>query len=308
VLQRFDKYRNAGPKGAPPIRNITIRIIPDMNTQAAEVMSGGVNWTFEIPTEIAEGAAQSGQAQLVSGPSMRTFYISLDAAGKVQKDGPLTKLKVRQALNHALDREGIVKNLLKGSAQVLHTPCVPVQFGCDEAMAQKYPYDSAKAKALLAEEGYANGFDLDLWAARDKAIVEAIASQWRAVGIRANVRLVKGPTLSEARRVNQIPAEFASSGSFGVPDAGAILPDRLGPGSARNYSGDDKLGQMIMRAVSTYDEAERKSAFDEAVKRTTEQAYWVPLYTESQDFLMTKDLSYSQASDGMARLFLVRWK
>jgi peptide/nickel transport system substrate-binding protein len=307
TLERFDKYRKGSVK-EPAIRNITIRIIRDWSTQVAEVMAGGVNWTFGVPADLAADAARSGRAQTLDGPSMRVFYLSLDAAGKVQKDGPLTKLAVRQALNHAVDREGIVKNLIKGKAKVIHTACDPVQFGCDESVVKRYPYDPARARALLAQAGYANGFDIELWGARDKPVTEAIVAQWRAVGVRATLRDVPGATLSQARREGKVAVEFSSSGSFGIPDAGALLPDRLGPDSDRNYSGDAALAETILQAVSSNDEQVRKRHFRSALARIAEQAYWVPLYVDSQNFVMTPDLAFTQPGDGMPRLYTARWK
>ncbi len=308
TLERFADYRAGSPKGVPPIRAITIRIIPDWSTQAAEVMSGGVHWTFGMPTEIAEGAAASGQAQLLSGPSMRTFYVSMDATGKTPGAEPLKDVRVRRALIHALDRETIVRQLLKGNAQVLHTACVPVQFGCSEEGVARYGFDPAKARALLAEAGFASGFDIEFWAAIDRPRCEAIVAQWRAVGIRATLRYVQSASLTQARREQKIALEYASSGSFGIPDAGAILPDRLGPGSGRNYSGDEALARTILDSVSTYDQAERARLMGEALRRIADQAYWAPLWTDAQNFLMSPALAYAQAGDGMARLYTARWR
>jgi len=307
VLERFDGYRSDSPK-QPTIRHITIRVIPDWGTQAAEVMSGGVHWTFGMPSEIAEGAAQTGAMQLLSGPSMRVFYISLDATGQTSGSAPLKDLRVRRAVNHAIDRDGIVKNLLKGASRRLDTPCDPIQFGCSTESAIRYEYDPNKARALLTEAGYAQGFEIEFWAALNRPAVEAITAQLGAVGIRATLRYVQGATLTQARREQKIAMEFASSGSFGIPDAGAILVDRMGPNSPRNYSGDDALGRTIMAAVSTYDRQERLMHFADAVRRMTDQAYWVPLWTESQNFLMSPDLVYEQPGDGMPRLYMARWR
>ena len=307
-LQRVDGYRNAGPKAGSALRTITIRIIPDWGTQAAEVMAGGVHWTFGMPIEIAEGAAATKQARLITAPSMRVFYLSLDATGRSQGAAPLKNVLVRRAINHAINSEGIARNLVGGTARAIHTACDPVQFGCDSSGVARYAYDSKRARALLAQAGYAQGFEIDLWAARDRPVVEVITAQLRAAGIRAQLRYVQGPTLSQARREGKVAIEFTSSGSFGIPDVGALLPDRLGPGSDRNASGDDELGQMIVGAGSTYNEAERKRRFSAVLQRIAEQAYWVPLYVDSQNFLVANGLQYTQAADGMPRLYSARWR
>jgi peptide/nickel transport system substrate-binding protein len=307
-LQRFDGYGSRGPKAGSPWREITVRIIPDWSTQAAEVMSGGVHWTFGMPQEIAEGAAATKRARLLTGPSMRVFYLSLDATGKSAGAEPFTKVDVRRALNHAINREGIVKNLIGGTGKVIHAACDPVQFGCEAKDVPRYAYDSARAKALLAQAGYPNGLDIELWASRDRPIAEVLVANLRMAGIRAQLRYVPGPTLAQARREGKVAVEMASSGSFGIPDVGALLPDRLGLGSNRNYSGDEELGKLIGSAQASFDPLERRRRFAAALKRIGEQAYWVPLYVDSQNFLLHPDLQFTQPADGMPRLWSARWR
>lgn len=307
-LERFAEYRAGGPKGTPPLETITIRIIPDWSTQAAEVISGGVHWTFDMPDTIAQGAASTGLVQLTNGPSLRNFYISLDADGRVEPDGPLTHVEVRRAINHAIDKHSILDNLRGGKGQVLKTACIPDQFGCTQDDIAEYAYDPDRARALLAEAGYPDGFATELWAARDPDVVAAVAEQLGRVGIRVSVRQVAGPSLTQARRDNAIPMEWASSGSFGIPDAGAILPDRLGPESSRNYSGDEEMSELVQAAVSTFDVEERQRHFSQALGIIADQAYWVPMYTADQNYLMSPNIDYSGFADGMDRLFTAAWK
>lgn len=306
-LQRFEGYRAGGPKGTPAMDEIIIRNIPDWSTQAAEVISGGVHWTFGMPDTIAEGAHSTGAVALTSGPSLRNYYISMDAAGMVEPDGPLTNALVRQAINHAIDRQSILDNLRGGKGEVLKTSCIPMQFGCTQDGVTEYGHDPDRARALLAEAGYPDGFSTELWAARDEDVVAAVAEQLGRVGINVAVRQVKGPSLSEARRDHKIPMEWASSGSFGIPDSGAIMLDRLGPGSSRNYTGDDEMAAAVLAAVSTFDPAEREAEFAKALRIMADQAYWVPMYTDEQNYLMSPDLDYEGFADGMDRLYTARW-
>src|SRR3546814_19096453 len=90
----------------------------------------------------------------------------MDAAGR-GGDHPFTKLKVRRAVAHAIDREAIAKNLVGGVSKVVHAPCYPSQVGCTQDV-PKYEYDPEKAKALLAEAGYHDGFETHLYAYRDR--------------------------------------------------------------------------------------------------------------------------------------------
>jgi peptide/nickel transport system substrate-binding protein len=304
-LERFEAYRTCSK--SPAIRRVIIRMIPDWGTQAAEVIAGGVDWTFGVPSEIAEGVTSMKVAQVLQAPSMRVYYLSLDATGRTPGSEPLRDVRVRRAINHAVDRDGVVGGLLKGASYPLHTACDPVQFGCAEDGITRYGYDPIRSKALLADAGYPDGFSIEVWGASNRPAIEAIANQLGAVGISATARFVQGPTLAQARRKLRVPIEFTSSGSFGIPDAGAILLERLGPSSPRNFSGDAALGERILAANATLDEAERSRHFAVALGRISDQAYWVPLWSEGENILMSPDLAYRQAPDGMPRLYTARW-
>ena len=307
ALQRFKDYRKDSPKSMAQIENIVIRTIPDWSTQAAEVMSGGIDWTYQVPYEIAEDVAKSGRALHVSGPSMRIGYIVMDAMGKHQPKNPFTNVKVRQAVNHAIDRDAIATKLVKGTAKALHVACNPLQFGCTEEV-RKYEYSPQKAKALLAEAGYPNGIEVEFWAARERPIMEAIVNQLSQAGIKASLRYVKGPTLGKARRDGQIAIYYGSSGSFSVPDAGAVVPDKFGPESDENYTGNPEVGKLVAGAVSSYDQKVRARNFQGALQLIADNAYWAPVYRYSEEYLIGRDVAFTAPKDGMQRLFLVRWK
>jgi len=307
VLQRFKEYRKDSPKSIGQIENIVIRTIPDWSTQAAEVMSGGIDWTYQVPFEIAEDVARSGRAIHVSGPSMRIGYLVMDAMGRHQPKNPFTNVKVRQAVNHAIDRQAIASKLVKGRAGPLHVPCNPAQFGCAEDV-KKYEYNPQRARALLAEAGYPNGIEVELWAARERPIMEAIANQLTQAGIKANLRYVKGPTLSKARKDGQIVFYYGSSGSFSVPDAGAVMGDKFEPHSDENYTGNAEVAAAVSTALTSYDPKVRSAGFRKAIQLITENAYWAPVYHYSEEYLVSKEAQFDAPRDGMQRLYLIRWR
>jgi peptide/nickel transport system substrate-binding protein len=306
VLERFEAYRSGGPKGEPQIGRIVVRTIPDWGTQAAEVMSGGIDWTFQMPTEVAENIGATGRAVSVAGSDMRIVFMTLDAKGASGADNPLTKLEVRRAINHAIDRKSIVEYLVGGRAEVLDAACNPQQFGCTTDVIS-YDYDPAKARQLLADAGYADGFDVQVWATREKPVVEAIAGQLAEVGIRVDLRFVKSATLGQARREGITPIQFTTWGSWGIPDVGAIAPDYWLDDSDRNFSGDAEIAALVAEASSTYDPARREQAFHQAFRLAAERAYWVPLYTFTVNYALSKDVDFTPPEDGMVRLFKLRW-
>ncbi|HZZ94407.1 MAG TPA: ABC transporter substrate-binding protein [Usitatibacter sp.] len=307
VIERFDGYYKDSPKGRPAIKRIVFREIPDWGTQQAELMSGGVQWAYDVPYDIASALGGAGPVEFVNGPSLRVGFIVLDAAGVSGKDNPLTKLAVRRALNHAIDREAIVKNIVKGDARVIDSACHPAQFGCAQDV-MKYPYDPARARALLKEAGYPDGFSFDLWAYREKDSAEAIAADLAKVGVKANLRYVPLATLDQARKKHQIQSYFGSWESGSVPDTAAIADVHWSATTDRNMSGDPEVTADMIGAQRIADPAKRKALYEKGLKRIAEQAYWVPLYTFSLNYLVAGDLAFNPPKDGLPRLYLTRWK
>ena len=142
---------------------------------------------------------------------MRIGYLSLDAAGRTGADNPMTKLKVRQAVWHAIDRQAIADKLVTGGSRVPLAPCFPPQFGCDGEIAVLYDYNPAKAKQLLAEAGYPDGFDVELTSYVLPQWGSAVQNYLQAVGIRARLNQLqvqaRGPA-RESRRAAHVSRQL----------------------------------------------------------------------------------------------------
>lgn len=307
TLERFDGYYKTSPKGRPAIKTIIIRSIPDWSTQQAELFSGGVNWMFSVPTDIAVNAGTLPMVDFVSGPSMRIGFLVLDAVGYSKENGPLTRLEVRRAINHAIDREAIVKYLVQGKSSVIDAACHPLQFGCSKNVT-KYAYDPALAKKLLAEAGYPDGISIDLWAYREKEVAEAIAADLAKANIRVNFRYVKLSTLNTARRKRQIEAYFGTWASGSVADVAAVAARHWSEGTDRDLSGDKRVSEFMYQAERTVDPVARRSIYEKALQLISDQAYWVPLYAFTLNYLTTPDVAFTPPKDGFPRLYLIRWK
>ncbi|MGY6706271.1 ABC transporter substrate-binding protein [Roseinatronobacter sp.] len=304
VLERFDDYFG----DAPEIGNIVVRNIPDMGTQQAELMSGGINWMFNVPLDVARSLDARPGIDHLAGPDLRVSFIVLDAGGVAQPDGPLTDLRVRQAMNHAVNKPEIAEFLMGGGAsEPIYSACHPVQFGCTQDV-PRYEYDPDRARELLAEAGYPDGFSLDLWAYRERPNAEAIMADLEAVGIDINLRYVQLETLNQARASQDIAAYIGTWGSSGVADTALIARVHFSDTSDRHLSGDDQVVEWVLAAEQTADQDLRFDYYQQAITRIAEQAYWVPLVSYSADYLVTSDLEFPLDDDGVPRLQNARWK
>jgi peptide/nickel transport system substrate-binding protein len=304
VLKKYDGY-HGGPKGKATIGTVDIRTIPDVNTQLAEMFSGGLDFIWGVPADQAEKLAAMGRLNVVNESTMRIGYLELDAAGRSGADHPITKLAVRQALMHAIDRKAIVDNLLKGKSKVVHSACFPTQFGCEQDVTT-YEYDPEKAKALLAEAGYPDGFSIDLYAYRDRSYAEAMLAYLADVGITANLKYLQYSALRDMRHKGETSMSFQTWGSYSVNDASAITSQFFKHG-AEDFARDDEVKAWLDVADTAVDPEVRKENYSKALKKIADEAYWVPLFSYNANYVFTKDAAYTPTPDEVVRFFHVRW-
>lgn len=305
VLKKYAGYHE-GPKGRPSIGTIDVRTIPDVNTQIAEMFSGNLNFMWGVPSDQAEKLAAMKRFTVVNAPTMRVGYLVMDAAGRTGKDNPFTKLEVRQAVNYAIDREAIVKSLVKGSSTTINAACYPSQFGCEQDVV-KYPYDPAKAKELLAKAGYPNGFATDFYAYRDRPYAEAMLAYLDAVGIKANLKMLQFSALTDLRMKGEVPFSFQTWGSSSIDDVTAITSLFFTKG-LEDYAQDDQVNAALGEGDTSVQPEKRKAAYSKALKRIAEQAFWAPLFSYNASYVFTPDVAYQPTADELLRFYKMSWK
>ncbi|QND45705.1 ABC transporter substrate-binding protein (plasmid) [Rhizobium lusitanum] len=305
VLKRNDDYF-AAAKPKAKVETIDIRTIPDINTQMAELFNGTIDLVWQVPSDQADKMAGRGNFQVLNAPTMRVGYLSLDAAGRSGTKNPMTDVRVRQAVYHAINRDGIVKALMKGTTEVINSACSPSQFGCATDVAS-YSYDPDKAKALLAEAGYPNGFEIDFYAYRDRPLAEAMIGMLAEVGIKANLKYLQYAALREKRIKEGVPMSFLTWGSNSIADASAITSEFFTMGG-EDDARDKSLSDLLEKADSSVDPAERKTLYKQALSTIADKAYWVPLWNYSTNYIMSKDVSFTPTPDELVRFYEIGWK
>ncbi|EJK86910.1 ABC transporter substrate-binding protein [Rhizobium sp. AP16] len=305
VLKRNDVYF-AAAKPKAKVETIDIRTIPDINTQMAELFNGTIDLVWQVPSDQADKMAGRGNFQVLNAPTMRVGYLSLDAAGRSGAKNPMTDVRVREAVYHAINRDGIVKALMKGTTEVINSACSPSQFGCATDVAS-YSYDPDKAKALLAEAGYPNGFEIDFYAYRDRPLAEAMIGMLAEVGIKANLKYLQYAALREKRIKEGVPMSFLTWGSNSIADASAITSEFFTMGG-EDDARDKSLSDLLEKADSSVDPAERKTLYKQALSTIADKAYWVPLWNYSTNYIMSKDVSFTPTPDELVRFNEIGWK
>jgi peptide/nickel transport system substrate-binding protein len=306
TLERFDEYFKDSPKGKAKIRRVEVRFIPDRQTQLAEMLSGGLDLIMHVPKDQADQAAKVPHLQVLSGETMRIVFLqmnSLDGTPSPQfKD-----IRVRQAVNHAIDREGIVKNIVGEGGRVLHTICFPSQFGCTDEGATRYKYDPALAKKLLAEAGFPNGFDTEIFAYRERNQTEALISNLQAVGIRAKLTFSQYAAMRDQVRAGKSSLSHQTWGSFSVNDVSANTPVYFAFGPD-DISRDAEVRDHLEKGNNSIDPAARKQSYQQALKLIADRAYTVPLWSLPVYYVATRDLNFAAYPDEKLRFWEMSWK
>ncbi|MCP4687245.1 MAG: ABC transporter substrate-binding protein [Desulfobacterales bacterium] len=310
VLEKNADYFADSPKGKPTIDKIIWRTLPEVNTQVAELMTGALDWAFLVPKDQASRLANMPHLKVVAAETMRIGYLTFDAANRSGKehgmDNPFKDIKVRKAVNHAINREAIAKNLIGGQSRAVYSACYPSQVGCEQDVV-KYQYDPELAKKLLADAGYPNGFKTTLYGYRNRPFAEAMVGDLAAVGVDAGLSMLKYSALREKQRAGKTPVEFLTWGSYSINDVSAIV-SHFFEWEADDMARDPRVRDWLIEADGEIDTARRKALYSKALKRISEMAYWAPLFTYVSNNVFAGDLDFTPYPDAIPRFFQATWK
>ncbi len=291
VLTANPEYWNAE---LPKIKDVVVRIIPEQSTRIAELLNGGVDLISKLDPDKCAMVEKNAGTKVLETPSHRITFWQFDSMGRAGET-PFTDKRVRQAVCHAIDREKIIEVMFQGHSKLLNTCLSPFDFGYNPDMTW-YEYDPDKAKALLAEAGYPDGFEADIlfYYPISKQFNEAAMGYLKKVGITLNFKNYVG-NVGQAIKVRD-GGKCKDIGNFGwasymLLDADGLLPFWFGTGSKKNYSGDEKLGAWIEEARYSFDQDKRKKLYYQVQDRVKEQVYWMPVNVINSIYGANEDLT-----------------
>ncbi len=300
--------------GAPKIKTLIFKPMPEVSTRIAALQTGAADIATNIPPDQAPALKNSSNFSIQAVPSLLVVYYGIDSI----TPGPLTNQKVRQALNYAIDRQTIVKDILRGYGKVSSSSVSDEVFGFDSSL-QPYPYDPAKAKELLKEAGYPNGFPLTLDGPigryeMDTDVEQAVAGYLQNIGIQATVRTHEWGQYASMHFGVDNPGSlymlgWGGSGTF-IPEL-ALTP-LFQSGQYFSTTKDPELDKLLQTGGQSTDPATRANYFKQAQQLIYNQAYRVFLFQQydiygvssrvqdwnprTDEFLLFKDMSNNSAT------------
>lgn len=268
-------------RGRPRVDQVEIKIVPDASSRSAALKTGDVDIAHNLPTDQLEDLKKSG-AQVVTTVLGRTATIFVDPL----KDTPLKDKRVRQAVLHAVDTESIVKTVMGGYGRAAAGQILgPDGFGYNPNV-KAYPYDPAKAKALLKEAGFPNGFPIKLETpvgvnVNDKETAEAVAGFLLAVGINAQVSPLEYAGFldrTSGRNVDgRAPLFLYGPDYLPLMDGDFPLSFFASSHPSKRYN-NPQFDKLFLETRSTLDIQKRKENFQAIQAMLHEDAVILPLY------------------------------
>jgi len=305
--------------GKPKLDKLIFKVIPDPSARLMALEVGEVQGIeYPNPADFERIKANK-DLVLMSAAGMNIGYMAINT-GYGYKDAnengvrdpdepwvktpgylePLTKKKVRQAINMAIDKQSIVDNIYMGTAIKAKNGIPPFMLGYNDAV-EDYPYDPEKAKVLLAEAGYPDGFDVTLYVMPvsraymfdPPKIGEAIQSYLAAVGIKVEFYQADwGTYLQEVEAGKHQMCLLGITGDTGDTDdfmSYCYAPNSAAIGTASNqaFYNNEEVQDLISKSLQTYDKDERVEYYKKVQEIIHEDAPWVYMAHSNQNLVFS---------------------
>jgi peptide/nickel transport system substrate-binding protein len=311
VLEANDQYW----RGAPKIKTVVFRPIPDDAVRVAALQNGEVDVAVNIPPHLANIINNHPKIFLSTAPSIRTLQLMFvtheyDAQHKLvgPYKGVTADKRVRQAIAYALDVDEIIKGVLDGKAMRTATLLTPLHFGYDPAL-KPIRQDLGKVKQLLTEAGFPGGLELTLNSpqgryVRDKEVAEAVTGQLTKAGIKTQLKTFEFVSyLNTLVYVHKPGPVWLIGWGTGTVDAETVYGPLFRTGSnLGNYHNADFDG-MVDQAQTQMDEKQRLATYHRINKLWIDDMPAVPLYQQLDLYGANKRLNWKARSDELIKAY-----
>jgi peptide/nickel transport system substrate-binding protein len=296
------------------VTDVVYTPIKSDQTRISALLSGDVDIVTDVPTQDVERLRKDPKLKVQDGIEVRTIFLAMDQHNdelkysSVKGKNPFKDVRVRKALNMAIDREAIRRVTMRGLSIPAGLLIAPGVHGYDKALDTPFKYDIAGAKKLLAEAGYPDGFEFTLDCpnnryVNDEKVCQAIVSMWAKAGIRAKLNAIPF--------ANFIPKILNFDSSMYMLGWGVATFDGLytlqslvrtkttGADGSFNLGrmSDPKLDNTIDAIKIATDPKARDALLREALLKTRDEAYYIPLHHQMRPWAMKKNVSISYSPD-----------
>ncbi len=291
-------------RGKAPFQKVEFRGVSDASTRIADLRTGKADIIRGVGPDDAPLIAKDANLQVMSVPTERIGYMFLNAL-----HGPTADVRVRRAIAHGIDRKGIIDALLGGYGKMVNIVLTPANFGYIEGF-QGYPYDPAKAKALIKEAG-AEGAQLTFITSPvyDQRVVQAIQQMLGEVGLKVAIASSDQPTYLKRRQGNPEEAGHMSTGNWSCAcqDADGVIHPLFTSNSIWSKYKNPEFDAAVEAARSTLDEKKRLEHYKKAFELLERDLPGIGLFQGVAIYAARKELQWAPTPNEAFFVFDMKW-
>ncbi|MFN8523924.1 MAG: ABC transporter substrate-binding protein [Chloroflexota bacterium] len=303
VLEAFDGYWG----GAPAIKKATFKQVIESAQRANMLKAGQADLVNDIPPNMFEGLKTEGKYETIVLKSMQHVLMGIDA-----RQGPLADVRVRQAINYAVNRDEMIERLFKGFARRAVTTVADGLPGFTAQVNSMYPFDLEKARRLMAEAGHPNGFETGLLFSEGRLFLgrewtQAVVGYLEKLNIRATIETADGAQRLQRIREGKVPGLFLTS--LLNQDIDAESPFRLWLSKKGRgfYWPQLEVDGEIEAQRSELNADKRRTVLEEINRKAVEHACFLFSHFENAGWAATKGLQVGLRHDGYILLHKARF-
>jgi peptide/nickel transport system substrate-binding protein len=305
---QFEQFKGWWGKLEGNVSEMTYAPIKSDATRVSALLSGDVDLVTEVPVQDVERLRKEGKVRVQDGHEVRTIFLAMDQHNNelkyssIKGKNPFKDVRVRKALNLAVDREAIKRVTMRGLSIPAGIMVAPGVHGYEKSLDIVPKYDPAGAKKLLAEAGYPNGIDFTLDCpnnryVNDEKVCQAVVAMWAKAGI--NAKLNAMPFATFIPKIQNFDSSAYMLG-WGVVTLDALytlqsLVRTKSGGADGSFNlgriSDPKLDSTIDALKIATDPKGRDALLREALEKTRDEAYYVPLHHQLRPWAMKKGVN-----------------
>lgn len=276
ILARFDQYW----KGPAKIQEAAWEYVKEPSNQELFLKTGQADIALQVPLKDMADLAKDPNVQVLQAPSINIFYIAINTQRK-----PFNDVRVRQALNYAINKENLIRYVQFGYGRQLKSPIPEGMPGYDPSF-WHYEYNPEKAKQLLAQAGYPNGFSTSIYLSASYADWQQVATLMQAdlqkIGVKLDIKTYAGPTWRSLRDKGEAPmVPITWYPDYNDPDD-YVYPllsgSNVGAGGNWSFYRNTQLDRLMEQAKVEQDSAKRMELYKEVQQIAVEDAPWIFMY------------------------------
>ncbi|MFO8150506.1 MAG: ABC transporter substrate-binding protein [Trueperaceae bacterium] len=268
--------------GYPRVAELEFRVIPDASTRMAAVQTGEIHIANRLSPDQAMALERAPGVEVVSYLNDRAYYVGFKNVG-AGAGTPLEDPRVRQALNYGSDRFGIINAIFSGQAEPIPGFIIEGNLGYDAATMTPFPYDPERARELLTEAGYPDGFEISMGCPADgyvniNEVCLALQRTLGDIGVEVNVEFRTTNSFWSQPQYGAVGAMFVDSWSSAIGEALPRLEGALVPGNYYTAWEDERFAALVEEITLTVDRDARAALYREMHELMRDDPPFIYLY------------------------------